>query len=158
VSIAGPSVSHASAHGAGADEEVAMQLATRVSVAAIVLSSVASSPALAQGRLRPPAFVTCDRNHLTSFTGRVVTLSRDSETTKLRLDTDERTQEQFTLRHPGADASAWFYASGKPFAPGDWATLLPAGKLRPGTRVTIWVCDNEPNPKVDVALPQPPMP
>lgn len=128
-------------------------MAARICIAAIALSSVGLwVAASAQGRLRPPAFVTCDRNHLTSFTGRVIALSRGSGTTSLGLDTDERTREQFTLRHPGADASAWFYAAGRPFAPADWAALLPGGKLRVGTRATVWVCDNEANPRVEVTL------
>ncbi len=73
---------------------------------------VSSSEAAAQGRLRPPAFVTCDRNHLTSFTGKVVSLERNRASTTIRIETDESTKETFTLRHPGADATAWFHAGG----------------------------------------------
>ncbi len=115
-----------------------------------------ASRASAQGRLRPPAFVTCDRNHLTSFTGRVVSLERSSDTTTLRMETDENTKEVFTLRHAGADATAWFYLAGTPFTPADWATLLPGGTLRAGARATVWVCTDEPNPRVDWTLPDRP--
>jgi len=103
----------------------------------------------AQGRLRPPGFVTCDRNHLTSFTGRVVSLARDGDTTTLRMETDESTKERFILRHPGADATAWFTLGGIPFTAADWTALLPAGRLRAGARATVWVCTDELNPRVD---------
>jgi hypothetical protein len=109
----------------------------------------------AQGRLRPPEFVTCDRNRLTSFTGRVVSLARASDTTTLRMETDESTKERFTLRHPGSDATAWFYLGGVPFTTADWTALLPAGRLRAGARATVWVCADEPNPRVDWEPPTP---
>jgi hypothetical protein len=108
-----------------------------------------SNIAAAQGRLRPPAFVTCDRNHLTSFSGRIVSLQRDHDSTTLRMETDENTKEHFTLRHPGAEVTAWFYIGGKPFTSTDWAALLHEGRLRQGARATVWVCADEPNAKVD---------
>lgn len=116
---------------------------------ALALAGASAALVSAQGRLRPPEFVTCDRNHLTSFTGRVVFLARASDTTTLRMETDESTKERFTVRHPGADATAWFYQGGAPFAAADWAALLPAGRLRAGARATLWVCADEPNPRVD---------
>ena len=93
--------------------------------------------------------MTCDRNQLTSFSGRVISLERASGSTKLRLASDEGTSERFTLKHPGSDASAWFYQGGVPFTAADWSALLPSGRLRPGARATVWVCANEPNPRVD---------
>lgn len=124
-------------------------------VRSLVLALLASSIVAAQGRLRPPAFVTCDRNQLTSFTGRVVSLSRDADATRLVMDTDEATKERLTIRHPKGDASAWFYRAGQPFAPEDWAVLLPGGRLRADARATAWVCATETNPKIDWALPAP---
>ncbi len=116
---------------------------------ALVLAGALAAVVSAQGRLRPPAFVTCDRSRLTSFTGRVVSLERDGDTTTLRMETDESTSERFTLKHPGADATAWFYLGGAPFTAADWTDLLPAGRLRAGARATVWVCADEPNPRVD---------
>jgi len=125
----------------------------RLAIGSLVLALLASSIAAAQGRLRPPAFVTCDRNQLTSFTGRVTSLSRDAGTTRLVMDTDEATREQLTIRHPKGDATPWFYRAGQPFVQQDWAILLPGGKLRPDARATAWVCATETNPKIDWTLP-----
>ena len=126
-------------------------------LALVGASGCVTSPgvATAQGRLRPPDFVTCDRNHLTAFSGRVVALQRGKTSTSLRMETDENTKEHFTLRHAGADATAWFYIGGKPFTSADWAALLPEGRLRQGARATVWVCADEPNPKVDWEPPVP---
>jgi len=125
----------------------------RLAIRSLVLALLTSSIVAAQGRLRPPAFVTCDRNQLTSFTGRVVSLTRDADSTRLVMDTDEATRERITIRHPKGDATAWFYRAGHPFEPQDWAILLPAGRLRPDARATAWVCATETNPKIDWALP-----
>jgi hypothetical protein len=137
-----------------------MRIASNVPLLFLALmgaSGCVTSPgvATAQGRLRPPDFVTCDRNHLTAFRGRVVSLERDRDSTTLRMETDENTKERFTLRHAGADAAAWFYLGGKPFNSTDWAVLLPEGRLRQGARATVWVCADEPNPKVDWEPPAP---
>lgn len=122
--------------------------------ALVVSAGSASARASAgQGRLGPPAFVTCDRNHLTAFAGKVVSLTRGSDATTLRMETDEHTTERFTVRHPGADASAWFFLAGKPFTPADWTTVLPGGQLPAGARATVWVCADQANPKVDWAPP-----
>jgi hypothetical protein len=118
-------------------------------VVALVLAGAPAAVVPAQGRLRPPEFVTCDRNHLTSFTGRVVSLARGADSTTLSMETDESTKERFTIRHPGSDATAWFHLSGVPFTAADWAALLPGGHLRPGARARVWVCADEPNPHVD---------
>ena len=124
----------------------------------LVLVLVAASTVAAQGRLRPPAFVTCDRNQLTSVTGRVVSLTRYADSTRVVIDTDDATREQITIRHPKGDAAAWFYRGGQPFGQHDWATLLPGGTLRPDARATAWVCATETNPKIDWALPSPERP
>ena len=125
----------------------------RLAIPSLVLALLASSIVAAQGRLRPPAFVTCDRNQLTSFTGRVVSLSRDADATRLVMDTDEATREQITVSHPKGDATPWFYRTGQPFTQQDWAVLLPGGRLRSDARATAWVCATEANPRIDWALP-----
>lgn len=108
-----------------------------------------------QGRLRPPPFVVCDRDQLTVFPGTVSSLARGDRETTLKMATDENTTERFTVRHPGADATASFFIGGKPFTRADWATLLPGGTLRTGARATVWVRRDEPNPQVDWAPPAP---
>lgn len=126
----------------------------RLAIRSVALVLLASATVAAQGRLRPPPFVTCDRNQLTSFTGRVVSLSRDADATHLVMDTDDATRERLTIRHPKGDAGPWFYRAGQPFAEQDWAVLLPGGRLRPDARATAWVCVTEPNPRIDWVLPQ----
>jgi hypothetical protein len=107
-----------------------------------------------QGRLRPPAFVTCDRNRLTSYTGRVVSLERGRGSTILRMETDENTREALVIRHPRGDVLPYFRMAGEPFAESDWQAIVPAGRLRPGTRATAWVCADEANPKIDWERPR----
>ena len=126
----------------------------RPAIRSLVLVLLASTALAAQGRLRPPSFVTCDRNQLTSFTGRVVSLSREADVTRLVMDTDDATRERLTIRHPKGDAAPWFYRAGQPFAARDWAVLLPGGTLRPDARATAWVCATEPNPRIDWVLPR----
>ncbi len=101
------------------------------------------------GRLRPPGFVTCDRNHLTSYTGRVVSLDRSPDRTTLRIETDEATRESLVIRHPGGDVRRFFRMDGEPFAEADWTKILADGRLRPGARATAWVCTGQENPIVD---------
>lgn len=137
-----------------------MRVAANVPLLVLVLvaaSGCVATPgiATAQGRLRPPAFVTCDRNHLTSYTGRVVSVERYHDSTTLRMETDENTSEHFTIRHDGADVTAWFFIGGRPFTPADWQILLPGGRLHAGARATVWVCADELNPKVDWEQPAP---
>lgn len=132
-----------------------MRLDWGILLLALSLGGWNSCSASAQGRLRPPDFVTCDRNHLTSFTGTVTTLTRDADATTLQVETDEDTKERFTLRHPGTDVSAWFFIGGKPFTAPDWMLITPKGTLRAKARATVWVCDDGSNPKIDWARPDP---
>ena len=80
---------------------------------ALALSGPAPSRGDAgQGRLRPPAYVTCDRNRLTSYTGRVVSLERGHDRTIVRMETDESTREALVIRHPEGDALPHFRMAG----------------------------------------------
>jgi hypothetical protein len=94
----------------------------------------------AQGRIAPPAFVTCDRNELTSYTGRVTVLERGKDSTRLVIETDESTTERVVIRHPADDLLATFHRQGKDFTDDDLAQLLPSGRLRADARATVWVC------------------
>jgi hypothetical protein len=104
-----------------------------------------------QGRIRPPDAIKCDPNHLTSFTGTVLSYRRTASRLILRMRTDEATTEQFTLRFArGAEASNFFLLHGEQFRPGDWS-LIERGRyrLRANMRATVWVCDDKSNPVID---------
>jgi hypothetical protein len=107
-------------------------------------------------RLRPPASLNCPRDHLTSFTGRVLYFHRATGRTIIRVHTDENTREQFRLRHPGtSDPSKWFLLRGEPFKPDDWKLIESArNQLRPNLRATMWVCDDGSNPVIDWRPPE----
>lgn len=110
-----------------------------------------SSTARAQGRLAPPESVKCDRNHLTSFTGKILSYSRKPGRVSLRVRTDEETTESFTLRYAKSeDAARWFLMRGEPFKRTDWALIERRRyRLRQPMRATVWVCDDGSNPMID---------
>jgi len=87
---------------------------------------------------------SCDRNHLTIYTGVVTRYRRAVGQTTLRIRTDDDTTENVALKHPGTDdPSAMFRMKDAPFTPNDWPTIeSKTGTLRPGTRASAWVCDD----------------
>jgi hypothetical protein len=95
-----------------------------------------------QGRLRPPEGLSCDRNHTTSFTGRILAYSRTTRRILIRVRTDEQTTEQFTISlKPGEGAAKKFLFQGEAFQPGDWRKIERSrGILKPKMRATIWAC------------------
>lgn len=110
-----------------------------------------TSTARAQGRIRPPDSIKCDHNHLTSFTGRILSYQRRPGRVSIRIRTDEATTESFTLRfRKTEDAAKWFLLMGEPFKQSDW-TLIERRRyqLRPKMRASVWVCDDGSNPIVD---------
>lgn len=129
-------------------------LSTKLLMAIISVSVVASlleSSAKAQARIRPPDSIKCDHNHLTSFTGRILSYQRSSGRVRLRMRTDEATTENFTLRFRRTeDAAKWFLLMGEPFKQSDWALIESRRyRLRPRMRATVWVCDDRSTPIVD---------
>lgn len=106
-----------------------------------------------EGRIRPPDSVTarCDLNHLTSFTGRVLSYSRSASRLSLRMRTDEETTESFNLKFArGADATKSFLLNGEEFKASDWSLIERSrSRLRPNMRATVWVCDDKSNPTID---------
>src|SRR5262245_49001948 len=95
------------------------------------------SPGRAQ-RIRPPETVTCSRDHLTSFTGKVLSMKRQLGSTRIRMRTDEETSEQFNLRHDKDDPSEWFLMWGEKFTRDDWTRIeTEKRQLRPNLRATI---------------------
>ena len=109
-------------------------------------SPVEAAPADAgrSGRLRPPATLACDRNHLTSYTGAVSGYRREADQTWLEISTDEDTVEAVTVEHAGQpDASAHYLLHGKAFTGNDWTAIeATKGKLVDDMRATAWVCDD----------------
>ena len=101
-------------------------------------------------RIRPPEKITCSRDHLTSYTGKVLSMKRHRGSTRIRMRTDEETSEQFTLRHATDNPSECFLMWGERFSESDWKRIETGkNQLRPGLRATVWVCDNGGNPVVD---------
>lgn len=110
-----------------------------------------ASTAQAQGRIRPPDSIKCDHNHLTSFTGRILSYQRKPGRVSIRMRTDEATTESFTLRfRKTEDAAKWFLLMAEPFKQSDWALIERSRyRLRPNMRASVWVCDDGSNPIVD---------
>jgi hypothetical protein len=105
----------------------------------------------AQGRIRPPDSIRCDPNHLTSFTGRILSYQRRPGSVSIRMRTDEATTESFQLKFRRAeDAARWFLLRGEEFKQSDWTFIERSRyRLRQGMRATVWVCDDGTTPIVD---------
>jgi hypothetical protein len=125
-------------------------------VAAVVLAS-GCVPVLAQTQPRDPArdrpseYITCPRDHLTSYTGLVTGYRRENGRTSLTIRTDWDTTERVELKHPGTDdPSRWFLLRGRPFTPDDWKEIeVERGRLKPKMRASAWVCDDGTNAILD---------
>ena len=119
---------------------------------ALALVATPGAHAAAQGRVMPPARVSCDRNQLTSYFGKVIGYRRLKAGVWLRIATDYDTVEEVTLRHPNeGDPADYFLYRGRPFTAPDWARIeSKPGKLRAGMRATAWVCgDGHTVPLID---------
>lgn len=116
----------------------------------------ARAPQEGGGRIAPPAAITCSRDHLTSYNGKIIYYRRTSSRTVLRVRTDWDTTEQVTLRHGrNKNPQRWFLLRGDAFMQEDWAKIETSrGRLRPDVRANVWVCDDGRNPVVDWQPPQ----
>lgn len=83
----------------------------------------------AQGRLRPPEDVGCDRNELTAHAGVVADYSRTAGKVTVTIRTDEQTREKASF-----DDSRLRWRGGE-FQPAHWKQI-EKGK----TRAVAWVC------------------
>jgi len=112
-------------------------------------SSAVSAAEPGAGRLRPPP-LACDRNHLTSWRGRVIDYHRQGDTTWLQIATDDDTQEEAELKVPPPPAApADYRLDGQAFTADDWSRIeMPDGTLRAGMRATAWVCEDGATPTV----------
>lgn len=96
-----------------------------------------AEPAASRGRLAPPAAVRCDRNELTSYTGKVSKYRRQSSKTTLVIETSADTVETITITDPIRS----YLVNGTPFTAADWNRIeLRKGALRPGMSAIAWVC------------------
>jgi hypothetical protein len=111
-----------------------------------------------QGRLMPPATLSCDVNNTTSFTGRVLAYARSRKRIFLRLRTDEATTEQFTIGLSRNEAASGKYLfRGESFKPEDWKKVeLASNRLRQGMRATVWACYVNGEPKAELVDWRPP--
>jgi rhodanese-related sulfurtransferase len=96
------------------------------------------------GRLAPPAAVSCDRNQLTSYAGKVKSYKRQRGKTVLVIDTSADTTERVTVLHKGTDDPSRFYLiNGTPFTYRDWNRIeRRKGQLLPNMSAVAWVCSN----------------
>jgi hypothetical protein len=84
----------------------------------------------------PPPAVDCDRNELTSYTGKVTRYARQPDRISLTLETDDDTVETVSLR-PGDK----ILLNAREMTKGDWKLVEEKeGKLRPRMRATVWIC------------------
>ena len=91
-------------------------------------------------RLSPPAAVTCPRDHLTSYTGRVVSYRRTADKLELTIKTDWDTIERVRLAPPRLE---YLLVRGAPFTAADWTRIESSpDRARPELRATAWVCDD----------------
>jgi hypothetical protein len=102
------------------------------------------------GRLAPPHALACDRNQLTSWTGKVTGYQRNEQSIWIEISTDENTVEETTIDHRGfQDASSHFLLWGAPFKGSDWTAIeATPGNLIDGMRATVWVCEDGKTPAV----------
>lgn len=96
------------------------------------------------GRLAPPAAITCDRNELTSYTGKVKSYKRQRGKTVLVIDTTADTTERVTLMHKDTDDPSRFYlVDSTPFTSRDWSRIeRRKGELHPNMSAIAWVCSD----------------
>ncbi|NIP17104.1 MAG: hypothetical protein GWM87_02290 [Xanthomonadales bacterium] len=106
--------------------------------------------ARAPGRVAAPPTLSCDRNKLTSYNGRVTAYQRDAGATSLQVSTDWGTDEKIELHHvDGGNPAAHFRLAGQAFSANDWSRIeSEPGVLRDGMRVIAWVCRDGVTPPV----------
>ncbi|MBV9211054.1 MAG: hypothetical protein JOZ52_10515 [Acidobacteria bacterium] len=104
-----------------------------------------------QGRVSPPARITCDRNNLTVYEGKVISYTRRADRIIVKIHTDSDTDETVTLRYArGTSPARWFLLNGEAFERGDWSKIESSkGKLYPNMRVNAWVCTDGRKPVLD---------
>jgi hypothetical protein len=116
-----------------------------VTAALLALLLAAASEELP--RLAPPPAVTCPRDHMTSYTGRIVSYRRTAEALVLTIRTDWDTTERVQLAPLRPDH---LLVHGAPFAATDWVRIESSpDHARPDLRATAWVCGDGRPPVID---------
>lgn len=102
-------------------------------------------------RLRPPTQITCSRDHLTSYQGRVIAYRHRKNHIFVRVRTDEETTETFSLKWTKNEkVEKWFLLRGEEFKAADWKLIERApSRLIAGMRIIVWVCDDGSKPVFD---------
>jgi hypothetical protein len=137
-------------------EEPAMTACVRAVLLLSLTHGVLSAAALewpnnSLQRARPPASLKCTRDHLTAFQGRVLDYRRAKQDMSLRVQTDENTTENFSLKWAASEKpETWFLLRGEAFKSDGWKLIeSEPGKLLDGTRIIVWVCDDGSKPVFD---------
>jgi hypothetical protein len=131
------------------------QTTLSLAIIALLLSSAFAqgrrAPQPAAQRIAPPAALKCSRDHLTSFTGRILAYRRTPARLFLRVRTDEATTESFTIKlSKDEKAETYFLLRGEAFTQNDWQAIESStGRLKQGMRATVWVCDDGSKPVID---------
>lgn len=96
------------------------------------------------GRLTPPAAVTCNRNELTSYSGKVTSYKRRRGKTVVVMHTSADTTEHLTIQHGAVDdPSRYYLVNGTVFTSRDWSRIeRKKGQLHPDMSAVAWVCKN----------------
>ena len=95
------------------------------------------------GRVRPPEDLPCSRDQLTAYMGEVAEYSRTASAAKLTIHTDWRTTETAELLpRAGEPIEERFRINGERFSARDFAKIeVDRGRLKPGMRANVWVCE-----------------
>jgi hypothetical protein len=95
-----------------------------------------------QRRLASPTGLGCDADHITSFTGRVLSYSRRAGQISIRIRTDEATTEDFTISYAQAQELAKrFKLNGQSLGQDELAKIESRWKReKKNVRATVWAC------------------
>lgn len=107
----------------------------------LILLSTMNSHAY-ERRLRVPNYFHCERNYVTSWTGKVTGYQRDDKTLSLTMFTDADTTEniQFHFNSPN-ELLTRLYLKGKAFTADSWQQIESAhGLLKDNMKLTVWLC------------------
>ncbi len=113
-----------------------MKLLALLLMAALVPPAMADGERGGRDRLAPPAALDCDRNHLTSYEGRLRALTPGPDTITVTLVTDWGSEETFAVPSDSVQLR-----DGQPMDPTSLAEFLAT--LEPPTtvpRLIAWVC------------------
>jgi hypothetical protein len=116
-------------------------------------------------RIAPPSGLDCDRDHITSFTGRVLSYSRGGGQISIRVRTDEGTTESFTISYAQAkELLKRVKLNGQVLSQNELTKIEARWKREKRTvRATVWACYDKDwrNPKAvlidwQIGKPKPP--